>query len=223
MITLVGIGHIFDLEKKLEEIISREKPNLVCIELDEERFRSLLLDTRKGDADVPFAYNLLARFQRKIAKLYGVKAGSEMLAAANIAKERGIRIEFIDVNIREVFNKMWKKIPFKEKFRLFLSFIVSIFVGKSQVERELKRYQDNETLFLEEISKSLPTVKRIIVDERDQFMAERLKDLSKDHERIVAIVGDGHVRGIERYLREEGLEVKVIRLRELIDLEFKDP
>ena len=222
MITLVGIGHVFDLRKEIEKIIASEEPDLVCVELDKERYESLLAEHEEGKLrGVPLPYIFLARFQRRIAKLYGVSVGSEMLTAIKVAREKGIRVELIDVNVREMFTRLWESLSFKEKLKLFVTSLVSLFVGKKHVERELKRFQENEENFLKEVARDFPVMKRAVVDERNEYMARKLKELSGEHEKIVAIVGDGHVMGIEDLLRKEGLEVKVIRLRELID--FEDP
>jgi pheromone shutdown protein TraB len=43
-----------------------------------------------------------------------------------------------------------------------------------------------------------PFIYEVLVDERDRYMAENLKRISK--EKVLAIVGAGHVSGIKRYL-----------------------
>jgi pheromone shutdown protein TraB len=46
-------------------------------------------------------------------------------------------------------------------------------------------------------------------------MAEELRRLQGAYERIVAVVGDGHVRGLTSLLKDE--DVEVVRLWELRD------
>ena len=36
MITLVGVGHVFQLRQRIEALVRNRHPDLVCIELDED-------------------------------------------------------------------------------------------------------------------------------------------------------------------------------------------
>jgi pheromone shutdown protein TraB len=53
----------------------------------------------------------------------------------------------------------------------------------------------------------------VLIDDRNKFMADRLKDISAKHGNVFAVIGDGHIPGIMEQLRP--LEVKAIRLRDV--------
>ena len=75
---LVGVGHVFQLEDKIREIIEEEKPDAIALELDEGRAIAL---EKKGNSKGNFIYSLLSKVQQIVASKYGVVAGNEMLSA----------------------------------------------------------------------------------------------------------------------------------------------
>jgi len=54
---------------------------------------------------------------------------------------------------------------------------------------------------MNEIGEALPAAKHVLIDERDIFMAEKIK--TAPGKRIVAVVGAGHMEGIERVINED--------------------
>jgi pheromone shutdown-related protein TraB len=52
-----------------------------------------------------------------------------------------------------------------------------------------------------ELGKTLPELKRVLIDERDTFLSEKIKEA--EGERIVAVVGAGHIKGIKKALAED--------------------
>ena len=126
-ITLIGTGHVFDLSSALFRIFDDKLPDVICLELDEQRFAALEhkkrepLASQKPSKNLPFIYQLLARFQQNMAQQYGINAGDEMLAAAEYARTHQIPVELVDMNAQKLFTKMWKTMPFLEKLRLLLS------------------------------------------------------------------------------------------------------
>lgn len=214
MITIVGTGHVFDLSSKISQIIEEKIPNLICVELDEKRYLAMISKDRES-RDLPLMYKILSRFQQRVADWYGTKAGEEMLIAIKIAGVKGIDVKFIDMDAEMVFERFWKSMGFGEKIKMIFSGIIGLISGRKIMEREIDRFKDRVDEIIEEVGKKFPSMKRILIDERDEYMARKLEELSKDYRSIMAFVGDGHVPGIERYLRSRNLEVEVIRLKDL--------
>ncbi len=102
---------------------------------------------------------------------------------------------------------------FTERARLVMAILSSVFVRKSTVEAELRRYHQDERAALEEFAARLPTAKRILVDERDDHMAKRLRRLHEERGDVVAVVGDGHIEGLSKRLADESVEI--LRLKDL--------
>src|SRR5512137_1857154 len=58
MITLIGVGHVFDIGARLKAAIAARSPELVCLELDRARFQSLLERPKKGPDGAPMMYQM---------------------------------------------------------------------------------------------------------------------------------------------------------------------
>ena len=220
MIVLIGTGHVFDLSNALRARFDKIDPDVICVELDRQRYQALLSNRNQQGKNyrgskTPVIYNLLAKFQQNMAKQYGVKAGDEMLAAIRYAQSNNIPLELIDLNAREIFSKMLKSMSFTEKFRLFFSGFAGIFVNRGIVEKELENIEENFDSYLNQISKKFPSIKKTLIDDRNAHMFDRLIKLNENYERIVACIGDGHVYGISNLLKSKNVEYKTIRLSEL--------
>jgi pheromone shutdown protein TraB len=110
---------------------------------------------------------------------------------------------------------MLKSMKLSEKLRLFLSGIGGFFVSKKRVEKELSRFEQDFDSYIEQIGEKFPTIKQVLIDDRNSYMVQQLVDLSKKNERVVAVMGDGHVPGVSELLKSKDVEFEMIRLREL--------
>ncbi len=211
MITLLGVAHVFDLGSSIRGAIRRRSPKAVALELDPARFAYLWNRTpRPRRASV---FSLLAGFQARIAQQYGVQVGDEMVAAAKAAQEIGCPIVLIDQDSRVTLARAWREMSLPERVRLVVFALGGLFVRRKRVEAELDRFYQDERGYLEQFAKELPTVKRILIDERDRAMAQALRSVHETKGDVVAVVGDGHIEGLGRLLQDAPLEI--VRLRDL--------
>ena len=221
MIVLIGTGHVFDLSSSLLKIFDEKNPDVICVELDKQRFQAIMMKRsnpksyNEAKKNLPFVYKLLARFQENMASEYGVNAGDEMLTAITYAQSHQLPVEFIDMNAQHLFIEMWRSMPFSEKLRLLLTGFGGIFVSKKRVETELKNFQNDFESYIEKIGKKFPTIKKILIDKRNVYMVNRLMELNEKYQRIMVCIGDGHVPGISKSLEEKNIEFNTIRLSEL--------
>ena len=213
MITLIGVGHVFDIGARLKGVIVARSPQLVCLELDRGRFQALLDRPRTGARGVPVMYQMLASFQQRIADQYGTAVGDEMLAAAEVAKELRASLAFIDLESSNIFQEFWAQMSLKEKVKLLLASFMGMFTSKKGVEKEVARFEQNPRDYIEAFSKEFPSAKRVLIDKRDEHMSRKLREFSPRFERIVAVVGDGHIEGMSRLLAD--LKPEIVRLAEL--------
>jgi pheromone shutdown protein TraB len=215
MITLVGVGHVFQISAQVRRVIHEKRANAVCVELDPRRYRALLQEGQ--GAKLPVSYRLLSMFQKRLARQFGGEVGQEMISAIEAAKEVGADTLFIDVEAGAMFNRLWRQMPLKEKVRLFLSGFLSLFASKDKVEKELENFQENEEAYMSAFEQHMPTLKKVLIDDRNRLMASRIEVADDQYGNVVAIIGDGHVEGIRKLL--EGREVQVTRLSELRSME----
>ncbi len=228
MITLIGTGHVFNLSQQLLDIFDEIRPEIICVELDKQRYDALILkqtnpqEYKNQAKNIPLIYKLLSRFQEGIAKQYGVTAGSEMITAINYAQTNQLPIAFIDTNAQNMFTNMLKKMTLKEKFKLMFSGFGGFFVSKKSVEEELKKFEQNFDSYIEQIGKRLPTIKKVLIDERNEHMVQELVKASEQYEKIIAVIGDGHIPGLSKLLTEKKIDFKEIRLSQIKDKKIPD-
>lgn len=215
MITIVGVGHVFDIGDQVRNVILQRTPSVVCVELDRARFEALM--TRQVRGKAPPLYRAMAFFQRWIAKKYGQEVGQEMVAAIESAKEVGARIAFIDLDSLLIFQRFWGMMSFKERLKLMIALMTSVFVPKKRVDKEIRKFEENEQMYIEQFGKEFPAAKRILIDERNVYMANAIRKLSEEFDSLVAVVGDGHVDGLSQLLEDKELEI--IRLKDLRSIE----
>jgi pheromone shutdown protein TraB len=228
MLVLIGTGHIFDLSSPLLSLFDEKNPDVICVELDKQRYNSLKAKEvnpegyKAARKNLPIVYKLLARFQNSLAKEYGVAAGDEMLTAIKYAKNRQIPIEFIDMNAQILFTKMLRSMSLSEKLKLLFTGFGGFFISRKRVEKELGKFEKDFDFYLEEIGKKFPTIKRVLIDERNSYMAQKLYELTEEYVNVVALVGDGHIPGVSELLRLKEVEFETIRLSELRSLKPSD-
>jgi len=221
MITLIGTGHVFDLTQSLIHIFDEKQPDVLCVELDKQRYQALMIKKtdperyKQASKDQPIIYKLLARFQNSMAEEYGVQAGQEMITTTEYAQSHQIPLAFIDMNAQRLFTKMLKQMTIREKIRIMFSGFAGFFVSKKKVEKELDKLEGNFDTYMANIGEKFPTIKRVLIDERNSYMIQQLKAANEQYERVIAIIGDGHVPGLSEILKKQNIEFETIRLSEL--------
>jgi pheromone shutdown-related protein TraB len=158
---------------------------------------------RGGRAFFFLAQVFLASIQRRLGKEFGAEPGSEMLAAINTAKKNEIKVELVDRDITITLRKAWRTMGLREKFRLFWEFSKAMVGYWDEEEIDLEEIMDEDviSMMIEELSQIAPSVTEILVFERDAFIAKKLHALSRD-KKVVAVVGAGHVKGIQKNLQQ---------------------
>ncbi len=214
-IILVGTAHVSQKSVDLvHQIIEAEKPDCVCVELDEKRFESLSQKDRWQNLDIKeiirkkqlatLMVNLtLASYQKKLGDQLGVMPGSELLEATKTAEAHGIPISLCDRDVRVTLRRAWKKTSLFKKGYLLASLFASLFDKTEIDEEKLDELKNSDALseLLSEMGDALPEIKEVLIDERDTFLAEKIK--SSPGKKLVAIVGAGHVQGIKEGIAED--------------------
>jgi pheromone shutdown protein TraB len=219
MITLIGVGHVFDIAAQVKQVIRERRPGAVCIELDQERYETLRHPQERGG--VPLPYKLLAFMQKRMAHQYGGQVGNEMLAAADAAAETNARLLLIDAEAGNLFNRLWQEMTFKERVLLMVSSVGGLLMSRKRIDNEIENFQDNEATYLEQMGQEFPTIKRVLIDERNQLMGSRILSAEAQFGIVVAVVGDGHIDGITALLNRP--DVEVIRLKALREITVQNP
>lgn len=234
-ITLIGTAHVSSESiKEVEETIKELKPDCVAIELDDKRAASLSnkeayakLDIiqvlKRKEGFLLLANLILASFQRKMGKNVGVKPGDEMLAAMNVAKEMNIPTVMADRQIQITLKRAWSKNSFWGKAKLMAALVSSAFskeeYSPEQIE-EIKNKNEMDSM-MAELSESMPVVKKVLIDERNEYLASKI--WSAEGNNVVAVLGAGHLDGVEENIRALADAKSSIDLVELNTIPKKAP
>jgi pheromone shutdown protein TraB len=218
MITLVGIGHVFSIKDAVKYLVFTKRPDAVCLELDRLRFDALESGTR-GQEDAPFIFRRLQRIYDKAAETQGATVGEEMLGAAEAAQEMGIPHYFIDIEASPMVMDMFQKLTISEKLKLFGSVLGASFLPKKSIEEGIKQIGENPEQYMEQFEKYFPRLKHDIVDYRDRYMSMKILEISNEHQHVFAVVGQGHIPGMKKFLDRFGLEI--ISLKEVKEIAKK--
>ena len=221
-IILIGTAHISkDSVEEVKQAIEKYKPDIVAVELCQRRYESLTKKDkwentpvtsliRSNNAYLMLAQTFLGSIQRRLGKEFGVEPGSEMITAMEEAKRHNIKVELVDRDISITLKRAWKKMGFREKFRLIWEFLKAM-VGYDEEELEeidLKKLMDQDMIssMLEEFGKIAPSVTTVLIHERDEYIAKKIKDATEKGT-VLAVVGAGHLKGIEKNLKKRKLDV----------------
>lgn len=208
-VTLIGTAHVSEESRKeVRETIEKEHPDLVGVELDEARLKSLRDDSgwkelnvaeaiREGKGFLLFFNLLLSVYQRRLGMKQGVKPGGEMLEAVYSAEENDIEFNLLDRDINETLSRAFSQLSFIEKIKL----VGSLFIADDDIEIEDLKQKNLLDSLIEELEEELPKLKEVFLDERNDYMAEKL--LEDDFSHAVVVVGAAHMEGIKSALKEE--------------------
>jgi pheromone shutdown-related protein TraB len=212
-VVLVGTVHISqESAQEVRGLVESEKPSRVCVELDEGRFKSISAGSnwesldigkilREGKGFLLMANLALAGFQRRMGAGVGGKPGEEMIAAVRAAEEAGIPYVFCDREVQVTLKRAWSKSGFWNKSKLLASLVDSAFSSEKLSQEEVERLKEKNELdsMMSELASFLPSVKEVLIDERDRFLASRIYQAGEGSS--LAVVGAGHLDGIESWLR----------------------
>lgn len=207
-VRVVGTAHVSRTSIDLvQEQISEFEPDIVAVELCESRLKSLenpsALDNedllsiiKDGRSGMILLQSALASQQRRMGIEQGEKPGAELLRAIDIAKEMELPVELIDRDIVTTLRRAWKKMGFVEKGRVLNALLWSDDEGDGEDIEALLEDSDMLSKVLEEARDVAPRAGVVLIDERDRYMASRIRQVSEQG-RVLAVVGAGHLSGIK--------------------------
>jgi pheromone shutdown-related protein TraB len=207
-LTIIGTAHVSEESRnEVAEAIGEKDPDRIFVELDEKRLESLQEDSgwkdldivesiRDGNGFLLFMNLLLSIYQRKMGLDQDVKPGAELLEAVDLADEKKIEYTLIDQDINDTFRKTLDNLSFWEKFKL----VGSLFIAGDEMDVDDLKEGGMLDSVVTELEEEFPTIKKVFLDDRNTYMAERI--LEEDFEEGVAVVGAAHVEGLVEELEK---------------------
>lgn len=216
-IILIATAHVsMESVELVRQVIEEERPDSVCIELDEDRYNNILNPKAWENTDIIkvikskrvgflFANLLLSSYQKRIAKQLNTNVGGEMIQGIESAKQIGATLVLADRKIQTTFIRIWRKLNLWDKSKLIGSLLFSAEEDSEITDEDLQEMLKADMLesVLSDVRKQFPKIGNILISERDQFLAAKIKEAPGN--KIVAVLGGAHVPGVtaEIYLSQD--------------------
>jgi pheromone shutdown-related protein TraB len=211
-VRLVGTAHISaESVDEVKRVIAEDSPDRVCVEIDAGRFKAMTekrnwesIDIRRilkeGKGFLLLANLVLSSFQRRLGAVLSISPGEEMKAAVEAADAAGIPYSFCDREIQVTLRRAWGRSNLWNKAKLIAALLSSAFDRSELTAEQIEQLKSRSVLddMMGELAKELPSVKEVLIDERDRYLAAKI--LEAPGSKVVAVVGAGHMNGIEAWL-----------------------
>ncbi|MDA3956472.1 TraB/GumN family protein [Oceanispirochaeta sp.] len=229
-ILLLGTAHVsLDSVEEVTNAIREELPDRICVEIDAGRYQSPSKNEKWQQMDLTKVFRqkkgflllanlVLTSFQRKVGMNTGIKPGEEMKMAIEVAEELSIPYSFSDRPVQMTLQRAWGMSTPWNKMKLLASLLGSVFTTENVNAEEVESLKEKGALedMMEELSTFLPSVKQVLIDERDQYLATNIYEAPGN--KIIAVVGAGHMPGIIRWIEDLHSGRKESDLKEISSL-----
>ena len=215
---LLGTAHIATSSvEAVRQQIAEYQPDVVAVELCKSRHDALVSDRRldregllkvikEGKAPMVLMQSMLSAEQRKLGINEGQQPGAELLAAVQAADEVGCEVALVDRDIQTTLRRAWKRMKFREKWRLLTSLLEDDDEDDVDVN-ELLQDSDLLSSMMEELKGFSPGAGEVLIDERDTYIASKIAQLGTDR-RVLAVLGAGHLQGVSAKLSGDDLSIE---------------
>ena len=212
---LVGTAHISkesvdDVRTTVEQV----HPDAICVELCKARHQAMTQadNWRKMDifkvirqrkAVFLLAQLIMSSFYRRLGEKLGVQPGAEMLEGIHLAEQTGATLVLADRDIDITLKRVWGYLGFWRKLMLAAELLANMLLTEkinADMIEQLKQQDQLETI-MAEFARHFPEIKRRLIDERDTYLAQKIR--TAPGRRVVAVVGAGHVEGIQSQIQRE--------------------
>ncbi len=217
-ITVLGTAHVSKASAdKVHELLSSGDFDGVAIELCPSRYNSLInpdslakMDLfqvfKEGKASMVIASLALGAYQQKMAEEFGIEPGAEMRIAIEQAEANNCQIHLIDREVGTTLKRVYANVPWWKKMGIIGGLLGSVLSNEKVSEEEIERLKEGDILetTFSQFAEEAKELYKPLIDERDQYMAARLQQIvaESDNQSILAVVGAGHLKGIEKYLTQ---------------------
>ena len=215
---LLGTAHIATSSvEAVRQQIAEYQPDVVAVELCKSRHDALVSDRRldregllkvikEGKAPMVLMQSMLSAEQRKLGINEGQQPGAELLAAGQAADEVGCEVALVDRDIQTTLRRAWKRMKFREKWRLLTSLLEDDDEDDVDVN-ELLQDSDLLSSMMEELKGFSPGAGEVLIDERDTYIASKIAQLGTER-RVLAVLGAGHLQGVSAKLSGDDLSIE---------------
>ena len=214
--TLLGTAHVSRASvEAAQALIEHRSFDAVAVELCEGRYNAMRnpnalaqLDLfrviREGKIGLVAANLALSAYQRRLAEQLGVEPGAEMRASIESAEARDLPVWRIDRDVGKTLHRTYAAVGFWRKFMLMSGLAASLIVDEKVEEEEIEKLKEGDMLesAFHEFAQRDDVIYNSLIDERDRYMAAALRQHGVAGQRVLAVVGAGHLQGLAKYLAQ---------------------
>lgn len=221
-VILIGSAHVSKKSAEdVENIVNIENPDAIGVELDEKRYDIITEKEKRTELNIESFFAMLfdgrlAEFllntvlaipQNRLAEKFNIKPGAEMIKGIDLAKEKEKEIILLDRDVSVTLSRLINSIPLWMMPLMGFSTIFSLIAIEFLKEEDVEKLRSGQNLdqAIEQLSKTFPKLKEVMIDERDAIIAKKIAECESN--KIVAVMGAGHIKGVTRYLNEGFEEV----------------
>jgi len=214
-VTILGTAHVSRKSiEAVEQIVKNDKPDTICVELCDSRLASVKDPDHWKKLDIFKVFKqrkmylllstlILSSFQKKIGK-GDVKPGDEMRKAIHEADRTKARLITVDREIQITLKRAWGNVGFFSKMYLLSALITSLLVKEDVSEEKIEEMKSDDALkdLFSQLPKRYGHIKKVIIEERDEYLAEKIRNAAFKSKKLLAVVGAGHLEGILKHIEE---------------------
>ena len=207
-LTIIGTSHIaIQSVSEVENAIESISPDIIALELDLARFKRLssnkkekisLRNIGQQGSLISFIGSWVEKY---LGKKVGTMPGAEMKKAIFLAKKNRIKIALIDQDIQITLKKLKTRFSLKEKLKLIMDILKAPFGPRIKIDLTKVPEQKLINKLTQQVKKNYPSIYKTLIEERNEIMAQRLMQLMKKNNKIIAIIGAGHIEGIIKIIK----------------------
>ncbi|MBW2991491.1 TraB domain-containing protein [Candidatus Woesearchaeota archaeon] len=216
-LVIIGTSHIAETSiKEIEKVFRKQSPDIVAVELDKNRLWALLHDKKPSysPALIPslglkgYLFSLIGSFmQQKLGNIVGIKPGTDMLRAVELARDNQKRIALIDRDVRVTLARVSKAFGWKEKLNFLADILSAPFSKKMRID--IRKVPEKQLIkkALGILKKRYPGLYKVLVVERNKIMALKLRALMENYpeQKIMVVVGAGHEQDLLGMVKRKSL------------------
>lgn len=216
-VTVLGTAHVSEESvKEVRRLAELLQPDTICVELCDSRVKSIRDPDYFKKLDVFKVFKerkmflllsslILSSFQKKMGH-ENLKPGDELRAGMEEGEKLGARVIPIDREIQTTLRRAWGKVSGFSKMYLLSALVTSLFVREDVSEAKIEEMKSEDVLndLFSQIPSRYATVKNVIIDERDKYLAQKIRESAQGSKELLAIVGAGHLNGIMNHIQEDG-------------------
>lgn len=226
-VDLLGTAHISQQSRdQVVEMINSDRYDAVAVELCDKRYQSLLGETASWDLwqmirerklGAMSAMLVMSAYQQRLAEQIGTEPGLEMKIAIQLAKEKDLQLALIDRDIGITMRRLYRCVPWWQRSALLFSLLFSLFSRQRITAEEIEKLKQGDFLdnIMQQLQLSSKMLFRVLITERDRYMAATIIDFVRQHRprRILVVIGAGHQAGVHACLHQPAADTSSERAR----------